>query len=399
MYLGHPVFWVLLAAVVAPLLAAVPMRLKLPVVVIEVLLGILIGPHILKFVEFDGFIAMMFPYAMAATLFMAGMELDFAKIKGPPLKLAFGGWGVSLLLGIVVVTFLHVIPRVDAPFIVVLVLCTTGLGVLIPVFADSGQLDTPFGRLFMAAGAVGEVGPVIAMSLLLSSQYSTWQEFGFLFAFLTIVGAAIVVGLSTRHPWILAYLGRQMHASSQLPVRLSLLMLAALFVLAEEFGFESIFGAFAAGMVVGQITRGEDGEPLRHKIDAVTFGWFYPFFFVGTGIKFDIVALGRDLPTMLMVPTFLALFLLIRGAPVYLYRKHLEKAQRLPFALSLAVPSLSIVVIITQIGVRAGVMSSDVATALVGAALLATMLFPTIAGALLSGKAVRTSHGIGRSEA
>ena len=393
MPVGHPVFWVLFAAVVAPLLPALPMRLKIPVVVLEVLLGILFGPHALGFVEFDGFIAMMFPYAMATTLFMAGMELDFQKIRGRPLGLALGGWAVSLLVGVAAVGLLHVIPKVDAPFMVVLVLCTTGLGVLIAVFRDGGQLETPFGRLCLAAGTIGEIGPVVAMSLLLSRQYSTWQEFGFLLAFLLIVGIAIAVGMGARPPALLAFLGRQMHASSQLPVRLSFLLLAAMFVLAEKFGFESIFGAFAAGLVIGQITRGEDGEPLRHKIDAVSFGWFYPFFFVGTGIKFNIAALGHDLATMLLVPTFLALFLLIRGAPVMLYRNDIEKVQRLPFALSLAVPSLSIIVVITEIGERARVMNPDVAAALVGAALLSVMVFPTLASALLSrGRATAGSH-------
>ena len=135
---------------------------------------------------------------------------------------------------------------------------------------------------------MGEVGPIVAMSLLLSQRYSTWQEIGFLVVFLAIVGVAVAVGAGARPPKVLAFLSRQMHASTQLPVRISLLMLAALFVLAEEFGFESIFGAFAAGMIVGLATRGDDGKPMREKIDAVSFGWFYPFFFVGTGVKFDI---------------------------------------------------------------------------------------------------------------
>ena len=267
---------------------------------------------------------------------------------------------------------------------VTLAVCTTGLGVLIPVLRDGGQLDTQFGRLFLAAGTLGEVGPIVAMSLLLSQQYSTWQEVGFLLAFLGIVGLAIAVGMGARPPRVLAFLSRQMHTSTQLPVRISLLMLAALFVLAEQFGFESIFGAFAAGMVVGQATRGEDGKPLREKIDAVSFGWFYPFFFVGTGVKFDIAALGQNLTTALLVPAFVILFLVIRGVPVFLYRNDLAKAQRLPFALSSAVPSLSIIVVITEIGVRAGTMNPDIAAALVGAALLSVLLFPTIAGALLS---------------
>src|SRR6185369_667830 len=154
-----------------------------------------------------------------------------------------------------------------------LALCTTGLGVLLPVFRDGGHLETPFGRLVMAAGTLGEVGPVVAMSLLLSTQYSTWQEVGFLAAFFVIVAMAFAVGMGARPPKLVALLSRHMHASTQLPVRISLLMLAALFVLAEEFGFESIFGAFAAGIIVGQATRGEQGKPFREKMDAVSFGW------------------------------------------------------------------------------------------------------------------------------
>jgi Kef-type K+ transport system membrane component KefB len=271
---------------------------------------------------------------------------------------------------------------------VTLALCTTGLGVLVPIFRDADQLGTPFGRLFLAAGTVGEVGPIIAMSLLLSQQYTSWQEGGFLLAFLVIVAIAIAVGMDLRPPKLLAMLSRHMHKSTQLPVRISLLILAVLLLLAERFGFESILGAFAAGMVLGQATRGEGGKGLRDKLESVSFGWFYPFFFVGTGIKFNVVALGQDVTTALLVPVFAALFLIVRGIPVLLYRGQVSSEQRLPFALSSAVPSLSIIVVITEIGTRAKLMIPDVAAALIGAALLSVLLFPTIAGALLSRSAV-----------
>lgn len=164
------------------------------------------------------------------------------------------------MLAIAAAGFLHVIPQVHAPVMISLALCTTGLGVLIPVFRDGGQLETPFGRLMIAAGTLGEVGPVVAMSLLLSQRYSTWQEAGFLIAFLGIVTLAIAVGTGAKPPRLLAFLGREMRTSTQLPVRIALLTLAALHVLADQQG----------------------GKALREKLDAVAFGWFYPFFFVGT---------------------------------------------------------------------------------------------------------------------
>lgn len=380
---AHPIFWLLLAAVAAPLLGEIPLGLRVPVVVLEVILGIVIGPHVLELIRFEGFVADMFNIGMAMTLFMAGMELDFDQIKGRPLALAALGWIASVLVGFAAVGMLHLIPQVRAPQMVTLALCTTGLGVLVPIFRDSGQLDTLFGRLVLAAGTLGEVGPIVAMSLLLSQQYSTWQEVGFLLAFLAIVGLAAAIGRGVKPPKVLALLRRTMHSSTQLPVRISLLLLAGLFSLAAEFGFEGIFGAFAAGMVMGLVTRGDEGKVMRVKLEAVSFGWFYPFFFVGTGIKFDIAALGRDFTTMLLVPASLVLFLVVRGAPVLLYRKDIASEQRLAFALSTSVASLSILVVITEIGLRAKTMNTDIVAALVGAALLSVLLFPTIAGVLL----------------
>jgi hypothetical protein len=93
----------------------------------------------------------MFTYAMATTLFMAGIEPDFGEIKGRPLLLAVGGWGVSVLLGVIVVGVFRVVSHVEAPMMVTLALCTTGLGALIPIFRDSGQLQTKFGRPMIAA--------------------------------------------------------------------------------------------------------------------------------------------------------------------------------------------------------------------------------------------------------
>jgi len=95
---GYPEFWLLVAAVVAPMLAEIPIGIKVPVAVLEVLLGIALGPHGLDRLHFNGLVAAMFAFGMAATLFMAGMELDWERIRGRPLTLAAGGWVMSVLL-------------------------------------------------------------------------------------------------------------------------------------------------------------------------------------------------------------------------------------------------------------------------------------------------------------
>jgi len=321
----------------------------------------------------------MFTFGMAATLFMAGMELNFKHIRGMPLFLAPRGWGLSLLLGGALSALLYATPLARSPLMLTLALSTTALGTLL---RDGQQLDTPFGRLFVAAGTVGEVGPIVAMSLLLSQEYSTWQELGFLLLFLGLVLATAAAGMGLRPAPVVALLTRTLHASTQLPVRLALFLMAGYFVLTEEFSFESILGAFAAGMVVGLATQDKAAKPLRQKIDAVCFGWFIPFFCVGAGVKFHLNAFTYDLTTLLLVPLFLAALLLVRGAPAWFYGSHLARRERLPFALYSSVASLSLVVVISDIGMRTHSISPHIASALVGAAMLSVLIFPTTAGAL-----------------
>jgi len=255
---------------------------------------------------------------------------------------------------------------------------------LLPVLRDAGQLDSNFGRLFLAAGTVAEVGPVVAMSLAMSQQYSSWQEAGLLLVFLGLVLFMALASGRKQPPKLVELLRRHLHASSQLPVLLALLLLAGYFVIAEAFGFENILEAFAAGMLVGMATRGHDNKTVRHKIDAIMFGWFVPFFFVGTGMKFDLKAISHDTTTTLLMPAFALLLLAVRGLPVLLYGKRLQRHERWPFALLSAVASLSLVVVISEIAVHTGHIGTPVAAAMVGAAVLSVLVFPTLASLLLT---------------
>jgi len=396
----HPIFVVMAIAVLAPLLAEIPIGLRLPVVVLEIALGVVIGPHVLGLVAGrpNEFLDVMQRAGLGAVLFMAGMEIDFSRIRGQPLSLALRGWLASVALAFAAVGLLHVIPGVDAPLMVTAALTTTMLGALIPLLRDQGLLDTPFGGMVLAAGTVGEIGPIVGVSLLMSTRYTTLHEFIYLLAFLALVAVAVAIGMGVRPRWALALLSRTMHASAQLPVRLVLFAVVGLSVLSVELGFESILGSFAAGMIVGLATRGEDGESIRVKLDAVCFGFLSPFFFVATGIAFDLGALTHSVATMLLTPAFLLLFLLARGAPVLLYGDKLPKSERLAFAFSTSVASLGLVVAITQIGLRARAMNPDIAHALIGAAVFSMLLYPTLGGVLLS-KAVGRAAGVSTSDA
>jgi Kef-type K+ transport system membrane component KefB len=381
----YPALMVMAIAVLASLLAQVRVGAVLvPVVVWEMVLGMLVGPHGFGLAH-SGELLDWFGHraGLAGLFFMAGVELDLRKVKGRPLTLAVAGWTLSLALAVVATSTLHWLPAVHIPMLVALVLTTTALGTFMPMLRDSGRLDSRFGSMVIAAGAMGEFAPVVLVSLLLTHVYGTWEEIALTLVFVAVACVAAAVALGARPPRFLSLLERTMHSSTQLPVLLSLLLLTAFITLSQAFGLETVLGAFSAGMVVGLASRDQAAADFRHKMEAVCFGFLVPFFFVVSGMNLDMAALVRRPKNILLTVLFLALFLLVRGSPVVLYRRDLPKEEWLPFALYSAT-TLSMVVAITDIGVQTHRLQPDIADALVAAGLLSVLLWPTIAGGLLS---------------
>jgi Kef-type K+ transport system membrane component KefB len=374
----HPVLIVLAVAVAAALLSEIPLGIRIPVGVIQLLLGIVVGPHVLGLAKLEGIVTVFAFFGTCALFFMAGMELDLDQVKGRPTYLALAGWLISLALGLLFAAVLYALPFVQAPLFVAIALTTTALGMLVPILRDSGDLATPFGRYVLAAGAAGEFGPVIAMSLVFAREFSRWQEAGLMLLFVAIAVGCALIALGTRQPRILAWLERSMHKSAQLPVLLAMLLLAVFTVLAEGFGLESLLGSFAAGMVIGLATRGEPGREMRTKIEAIMFGFFVPFFYVVSGMRFDLTALLGSVKAMLLVPLFLLLLVVCRGVPVLLYRKDLTRDERVSFVLYTSM-GLPILIAVTHIGVETGRVSTAIASALVGAGMLSVLVFPALA--------------------
>ena len=381
---GHPALTVMAIAVAASLLSEIRIAsIRVPVVVWLMLMGMAIGPNALALAKPDALLQWFGRAGLSALFFSAGMELDLERVRGRSLELAFGGWLLSLFVALVAGLLLHVLPLVHAPIIVVLVMTTTAVGTFMPMLRDSGRLETQFGNLVLAAGAMGEFGPVVVVSLAYTRQYSTWWEIILMLAFAGIAIGAAVIALRYRPPKILALFSRTLHSSTQLPICFSVLLLSVFVVLSETIGLEAVLGAFSAGMIVGLGSRGESGKLFREKMDAIGFGVFVPFFFVVSGMNLDVGALAHSPEVMALVPVFLGCFLVVRGTPVLLYRRDLARNERWPFVLYSAT-ALPMVVAISEIGVRTGSMNASTAAALVGAGMISILLFPAIAEALLS---------------
>ncbi|MFD9685621.1 cation:proton antiporter [Kitasatospora sp. NPDC059088] len=386
---AQPVALILIpaAAVAAPLLADRLLRwIAVPTVVFEIVLGVLIGPSVLDWAHVDDLVNALSQFGLAILMFLAGYEIDFAKLRGGPLKRAGTAWLVSLVLALGVGALVNRDPW-DGAF-AGLVLTTTALGTILPILRDSGELPTPFGSLVMATGAVGEFGPIIAIAVLLSGN-SPARTAVILGAFAVITAVAVLGARRPRPAWATRLIERTLRTSGQFAIRAVILVLAVMVAAALWLDLDMLLGAFTAGIVsrllLSDIRRAEE-EVIEAKLESIGFGFLVPIFFVVSGMNFDLDALLDDPGTLLLVPVFLLLFLAVRGLPAGLLAPAgLGGRDRAALGLY-ASTALPLVVVITTIEVEAGHLPSSTAAALVGAGMLSVLVFPLVAQRVRGGR-------------
>jgi Kef-type K+ transport system membrane component KefB len=378
----HSLLLIFTIAAVAPFLCEWVPRIRLPLVVAEIGLGILVGPQALGWATAGPTIQVLANFGLAFLFFLAGFEIDFPSIRGRPLLFAALGWLASLVVCLGVGFGLQGCGVVDSGLIVGAALATTALGTLMPILRDARELPTRFGAYAVASGAMGEFGPIVLIALVLSSgEGERGSALVLMLVFTVIIVAGAYVALKFRPPRVILLLQEKMHTSAQLPVRLAVLVLASLVILARGLGLDAILGALAAGIVVALASPGEHGEALRHKLEGIGFGFFVPIFFVTTGLRYDLQALISSRLALLQLPMFLGLFLVVRGLPALLVRRELDLRSQIALGL-LSATELPLVVAIAEIGVRSGRLKEETAASLVGAGMASVLLFPVAALAL-----------------
>jgi Kef-type K+ transport system membrane component KefB len=381
---------VTIAALAAVTVAAVPARIAPPVVVVELLLGIVVGPEILDLAGTDSFIEFFSNLGLGMLFFFAGYEIDFERIRGRPLKLGAWGWLLSIGLAYGLGGLLAMAGVVLSFLYTGSAMATTAIGTLIPILRDNGELKTKFGTYLLAAGGIGEFGPILLVTLVLSTT-NPLHESAILIAFVALALAIALV--SVKFAWRgWPALERTFETSSQLAVRITVVLVFGLVLLASKLGLDVLLGGFVAGMIVRLALKGHELKVFESKLTAVGFGFFVPFFFIVSGIEFDLAALGSA-TALLKLAMFFSLFLVVRGAPaMLLYRNVLGARQRAALAFYSAT-ELPLVVAITTIAIESGHMKASTAAGLVGAAMLSTLVFPFVGRALLERAATAGESG------
>ncbi len=380
---------VVIAALAAVTVAAVPKPFAPPVVVVELMLGILVGPEVLDIAKTDEFISFFSNLGLGMLFFFAGYEINFERIKGKPLKLGIYGWLFSIVLAHAIGQGLVAAGIIVSSLYAGSAMATTAVGILIPIMRDNGELRTKFGAHMLATGGVGEFGPILLVTIFLSTTHPL-QEAAILIGFVILAVAVALVSVQLAwRGW--PALERTFEASSQLAVRITVVLIFGLVLLAGKLGLDVLIGGFVAGMIVRLSLKGHELQVFESKLTAVGFGFFVPFFFVTSGIEFDLGALGSA-AAIGKLGLFFALFLVVRGTPALLfYRGVLGLRDRAALAFFSAT-ELPLVVAITTIAVEIGEMESSTAAGLVGAAMLSTLVYP-FAGMALRKAAGRDSEG------
>ena len=374
------------AAFVAPFALGLAPRVRVPSVVLEIVIGILIGPAVFGWVSEDQPVEVMALVGLAFLLFLAGLEIDVDRLRGRALKVASAGFALSFALCLVVAGGLSAAGVIDSPLLVAIILSATSLGIVIPVLKDQNQIGSNFGQLVIAGATIADYGAVILLSIFFSREgASTSSQIVLLGGFGV---AAVLVGLAVagiEHSMrIRDTLVRLQDTTAQIRVRAAFVLMVGFVALAQGLGLEVILGSFAAGVILTVIDRDRamTHPEFRHKLEAAGFGFFIPVFFVTSGVRFNLDALFASTSAMVQVPLVLVALLIVRGLPAILYRPLIGARNTVVSGL-LQATSLPFIVAASMIGMELGELDEATGAALISAGLLSVLVFPALSLSVL----------------
>ena len=375
-------------AIIALVSALVPIVARLipgrivPETVFLLVFGAVLGPSVFGVVNLDETITFLSDLGVAFLFLLAGFEIKPSNLTGRLGKHALATWLVTLGIAFGVV-FVSGIGGENAfsGLAVAIALTSTALGTLMPILKERGLMESPVGQTVIAFGTWGELGPVLAMALLLSAR-SAWASAAILGGMLVlcVLIGLFAKGFQKRASRVFGFVVEGSQTTSQTYVRLTVLLLVALVAFSAVFDLDIVLGAFAAGFVLRYVVPPEN-HTLEMKLEAMAYGFFIPLFFIVSGVKIDLSAVGAK---PLMLVGFIALLLLVRFLPImadlWLNRetRRLTWANRVSVALY-CTTALPIIVAVTGLAVNADAMTSETASVLVCAGAVTVLIMPLLA--------------------
>lgn len=371
-----------LVAFLAPVAAQLIPRKPVPETVLLLAAGAILGPYGTDTIRLTEPITLLSDLGLAFLFLLAGYEINPKTLMGTEGKKGLRTWIFSFVFAVALIIW-H--PNIAiggiAAVPMAIVLTTTALGTLMPILREREIMDTKVGQAVIAYGAWGELCPVLAMAVLLSTR-SGWQTALILTAFvaLCLLCAALPARARKSGHWIYRFLEEKANTTSQPVIRATVCILVFLVAFSSLFDIDIVLGAFAAGFILRYVMP-EGNTTQIAKLDAIGFGFFIPLFFVVSGAKIDLAAIAADPATLLR---FIGLLVGLRALPIVIslslpgtrgtYTPH----ERVSVALY-ATTALPIIVAVTSLAVNNGTMTSESASIMVAAGAITVFLMPLLA--------------------
>lgn len=377
------IFWITLVALLSPILSRLTGK-KIPDVVFLLIFGLLIGPNMLNLASSEGGIPLLKELGLGMLFLIAGFEINVSSLRSRQGSTALVTWGVCFglgMLGAALITgFSH---EVNTYVAVGVALSSTALGTLLPMLKSHGAAGTAVGNAVLVHGAVGELLPIFAISLLLSSR-SPGMAFVVLLAFMVValVTALIPHRLFTHLPGLRQIIAAEANTTGQTILRLAMFLLATLIMCTALFDLDAVLGAFAAGIILRSLTPPAALHLITRRLETVGFAFTIPLFFVVSGMSISVSAVASN--PLGLVAVVLGI-LLCRGVPVFLADMLVDtrsgltsKSQKAQMALYSAA-GLPIIVAVTEVATSSDLLEESTSSLLVAGGALTVLLFPLLA--------------------
>jgi len=384
-----PLMLVVILAFIVPVLLA---RFRhIPVVVGEILAGIIVGPSVFGLVHVgDHTLELLAEIGFAFLMFLSGLEIDFSVLfaaskrkKGAEkqvgtLGLAGLSFGFTLALALAIGFGMYSTGLARDPWMITLILSTTSLGIVVPVLKEQGLSSGRFGQTILLASLLADFLTMFLITVYVAIR-STGMTLNILLIVLLFVPVVLLYQLGVRWlriPTVRRLIQELSGATSQIKVRGAFALMIAFVVMAELIGAELILGAFLAGVLASLLSRSEDSD-LRHKLDAIGFGFFIPLFFVYVGVQFDLKAFLSDRSSLVLLPILLLASFGLKLLSTLVFRMNFSWRETIASGFLLSA-RLSLIIAASAIGLKLGAISESTNAAIILVAALTATIAPLV---------------------
>ena len=393
-------------AAIVPVLAKRFRLVQLPIVVGEIIAGMIIGRSGLNLIEPSETLTFLAEFGFTYLMFLSGLEVNFDLLLSPresentsvresPILFALVIFVLTLLLGLVSAFGLQRLGLVENPLLMGLILSTTSLGIVVPVLKERDLLPTAYGQSLLLAALVADFATLLLLTVAIAAMTRGLTPDLLLiivllvaFAFAARVGRSLV-----RIPAWQRMVEELAAATAQIRVRGAFALMVAWVVLAEALGVEVILGAFLAGAIVSLLAGREEESTLREKLDAIGYGFFIPIFFVTVGINFNLPALLASPETMLLVVILIALAYMVKLVPALVYRLRFSWRETVAGGFLLS-SRLSLIIAASAIALSIGAISEVLNSAIILVAIVTCTLSPYLFNRIFPPRVRETREGV-----